>query len=108
MTDVPWPCIELSLRGRECLLFPQVTVDVRVTYYRLDALVCVRTPNQPRYFVDLEIDGDGHVGRFDAEREGRLRLPTIRLKEAELVKEGAIALLQRKFEGLWGKETLAA
>lgn len=82
--DVRHPCLQLPFIDGAILLFPQVNIDARKAYYRLDALVCV-TRDKQRCWVDLEVDGGGHPGDFDHEREHDLGLPTIRLTKSDLL-----------------------
>lgn len=86
VTDLRLPCLELKREGLALLLFPQVTVDTRRAYYRLDALACV-TNGKKRCWVNIEIDGAGHDGEFDLERERALNLPAVRLNRDDLACE---------------------
>lgn len=99
VTHADAPCLEIALENCACLLFPQVTVDVRVAYYRLDALVSVRGP-RGQFWLDLEIDGQGHVGTFDLERQELLQLLTVRLTTRDVEPESLLSTLARKIAPL--------
>jgi hypothetical protein len=102
LDSVRRPCLQLNLR-RQLLLFPQVTLDARKGYYRLDALVCVLVSGR-RVWLDLEIDGSGHRGEFDERREKALGLPTLRLTPAEIGSENLLEILEGKLLALLPEE----
>ncbi len=87
--DMRQPCLQL---GQSVLLFPQVSLDVRKAYYRLDVLALVVRRGQ-RLWVNIEIDGSGHAGDLDALRQADLGLPTFRLGKSRLVQIGLVEWL---------------
>ena len=87
--DSRQPCMQL---GRSVLLFPQVHLDARKAYYRLDVLALV-TRDRRRLWVNIEIDGSGHMGDLDEQRQADLGLPTLRLGKSHLVKFGVVEWL---------------
>jgi transcriptional regulator with XRE-family HTH domain len=99
VTHARWPCLEVNLEHCKLALFPQPTVDVRRAYYRLDALVSVRG-RKGRFWVDLEIDGQGHCTKFDLNRQQALQLHTIRLTAEELEQRDLLELLSDKLAPL--------
>lgn len=101
VSDVRFPCLEFELKGASVIAFPQLTVMARSCIYRLDALLGVMV-GQRRVWVNLEIDGDGHVGKFDAERQDRLGLLTVRIATEELVAGRALESLKSKLCELVG------
>ena len=98
--DLRLPCLEILIEGFapgercwrvdspgfRCLFFPQITLDSRKGYYRIDALACIRI-GRSRFWLDLEVDGKGHDSTFDVEREARLGLKTVRLGTTDLTNE---------------------
>jgi hypothetical protein len=92
--DLRLACLELEGPGYRLLFFPQVTLDTRKSYFRLDALVCLRR-GRTRFWFDLEVDGQGHDPRFDLEREGMIGLPTVRIDTHELETDPLAALDQK-------------
>lgn len=99
LSDARFPAVEFQVSGVPAIAFPQITVSVRNSFYRMDALVGLRLGNK-RVWLDLEIDGAGHDGTFDAEREERLGLVTVRVCKAELLENDLLCLLERKLEAL--------
>lgn len=95
--DLKHPCLSLESRDYDALFFPQVTLDTRKTYYRLDALVCIRW-NRRRIWVDVEVDGPGHNGEFNRIRQRDLRLETLRLTKTELSAPCLVESLNHKFK----------
>lgn len=93
--DVRQPCLEIVREGYGLLLFPQVTVQTRRGCYRLDVLVCILR-GKKRCWANVEIDGGGHDGEFDREREDNLRLPTLRLTKAHLANTDMLAALEAR------------
>ncbi len=94
--DLKHPCLEWQSDEFSALFFPQVTVDTRKAYYRLDGLVCLLGEGY-RLWVDLELDGEGHVGSFDQVRSRRLGLPRVQLLSEELLAPDFAELLNSKF-----------
>lgn len=93
--DLRHPCMEISRANYGFLLFPQLRLVTRRGFYRLDALACVRRGGR-RCWVNIEIDGGGHDGEFDIERESQLRLPTIRLRKSHLADPEMFAGLEKR------------
>ena len=93
--DVRRPCLQVDGPNASWLLYPQVTLDARKTYYRLDARASVRTGDL-QLWVDLEVDGRGHDARWDEFREQQLDLPTIRLTPTDLQTPDLLSLLQQR------------
>lgn len=87
--DARQPCLQL---GQNVLLFPQVSLDVRKAYYRLDVLALVVRRGR-RLWVNIEIDGSGHAGDLDEQRQADLGLPTLRLEKSRLVQIGLVEWL---------------
>ncbi len=81
--DLKRPCLDLNLPEWEVLFFHQVTLDTRTRIYRLDALACVWSLRN-RIWLNIEIDGHGHDGTYDRERQSLLELPTVRISMEEL------------------------
>jgi len=94
-------CLDVQTGRCRCLLFPQVTLDTRKAYFRLDALACVRA-RRDRCWLNLEIDGEGHDGQFDQERQLLLGLPTIRLSASEVASPNLLSLLDGKLAHVVG------
>lgn len=88
-------CLDAAGPNTDWLLWPQVTLDARQAYYRLDALakVCM---GDLSLWLDLEIDGEGHDSQFDQRRSLHLGLPTLRLLRAELCRPNVLALLESR------------
>lgn len=99
VSDARFPAVEFEIGGAPAIAFPQLTVAVRNSVYRLDAVLGLRL-GKKRIWLDLEIDGAGHDGAFDAEREERLDLPTIRIHTDELRLNDIYVLLERKLRNL--------
>lgn len=95
VSDLRLPCLEASREESSLLMFPQVRLDVRRAYYRLDALCCVRSGKR-RCWVNLEIDGQGHDPEFDAQRQAHLDLPTVRLTRADLKRPDLLDEMERR------------
>jgi transcriptional regulator with XRE-family HTH domain len=93
--DLRHPCLEILRANYGILLFPQLRLITRRGFYRLDALACIRR-GRKRCWVNIEIDGGGHDGEFDAERESQLRLPTIRLRKSHLADPAMFASLEQR------------
>ncbi len=83
ISDAKFPALELTVAGVPAILFPQLTVMVQGAVYRLDGLLGLKL-DKKRAWLNLEIDGGGHISRFDEEREDRLDMLTIRLTESDL------------------------
>jgi transcriptional regulator with XRE-family HTH domain len=101
--DLRHPCLEVEIPSGKLLLFSQVTIETRRGQFRLDALVCVRTPRH-RFWVNFEIDGGGH-GRghdpaYDHERQQALGLDTIRFTTADLKTGDLLALIELRIAPL--------
>lgn len=71
-----------ALVTTDWLAILQVTV-LTPARYRLDGLVVALRPR--RVFLDLEIDGGGHDGRFDSHRTRNLGLGVLRLSERDVL-----------------------
>ena len=99
--DLRHSCLDLEGDHFACLFFPQVTVDTRKAFFRLDALACVYSGRE-RYWVNIEIDGQGHNHRFDEERQEMLGLSTVRLDSSEVGASDTLAILKRKLIPLLG------
>lgn len=99
VNDVPCPCLEIDIAGYPCLLFPQLTLDTRKAYFRLDATLCVRD-GRDRVWMNIEVDGAGHDGEFDAERARLLGMSTIRLDRQALLGEDLVTTLGRRIRTL--------
>jgi transcriptional regulator with XRE-family HTH domain len=93
--DLRQPCLEILRSSYGLLLFPQLRLVTRRGFYRLDALVCVRQ-GRDRCWVNVEVDGGGHDGEFDFERQSQLQLPTIRLKKRQLADPDMFADLEKR------------
>jgi hypothetical protein len=91
--------LEIEIRGLKLLLFCQVTVETRRGQFRLDALVCVRTPGR-RFWVNFEIDGGGHDPTYDHERQQALGLDTIRFTTADLRTKDLLSLTELRLAPL--------
>ena len=98
-THAPRPCLEMDFADFGLLLFPQVSVDVRTAYYRLDALACLRA-GEERIWLNLEFDGRGHDPEFDSERQQKLGLPTIRLSQEDVTSTEPLIQLERKLSAV--------
>ena len=83
VSDVRFPGLAFELEGLQILAFPQLTMTARGYTYRLDALLGVMTGGG-RAWINVEVDGAGHVTQFDAERQERLGLLTIRITTDDL------------------------
>ena len=81
------------------MLFPQLTLDTRKAYFRLDATLCMRDGRQ-RVWMNIEIDGAGHDGEFDAERQRLLGMPTIRLDRQALLTEDLVTMLATRLRAV--------
>lgn len=99
ISDLRLPCLELQATDTTWLLYPQVTLDARKSYYRLDALASVLISGK-RSWLNLEVDGQGHHGEWDALREQHLDILTLRLSPADLAVGNLVALLEAKVLGL--------
>jgi hypothetical protein len=66
--DLRLPCLTMDTEHWFAMLFPQVTLDARRAFYRLDALVGVWAARQ-RLWLNLEVDGQGHRSAFDSQRQ---------------------------------------
>lgn len=95
IADVRHPCLELTGDRWSSLLFPQLTLDARRSYFRLDALACVRSGGRRRW-INVEIDGEGHDPSYDEDRQRLLGLLTVRLNRVEITYPSMLALLQAK------------
>ena len=93
--DVRLACLRVDGPGISWLLYPQVTLDARKSYDRLDALASLRTAEK-QLWVDLEVDGRGHDPEWDEQRQQHLDLPTLRLTPAELKAPDLLSLLEQK------------
>jgi transcriptional regulator with XRE-family HTH domain len=100
------PCLEMEFPHFKALLFPQVSIDVRKAYYRLDALVCIKTAKE-RIWLDVEIDGRGHDATYDAERQARLQLPVLRLTTEDVTSPNLLENLERRLASLFQAELAA-
>jgi DNA-binding XRE family transcriptional regulator len=99
LSDRRLPCLDVAGKTWDWLLWPQVTIDARQAYYRLDALAKVQR-NGESHWLNLEIDGEGHDSEFDHRRARHLGLPTVRLKRAELALPNAFKVLESKVADL--------
>lgn len=99
VNDLSSPCLEVTIGGYPCLLFPQLTLDTRKAYFRLDATLCMRDGRQ-RVWMNIEIDGAGHDGEFDAERQRLLGMPTIRLDRQALLTEDLVTMLATRLRAV--------
>ena len=97
--DIRQPCLELKMNSLDALFFPQLTLDARRAFYRLDALACLRRKRR-RLFLNLEIDGRGHDPEYDQVRQTQLGLRTVRLDTDDVTSPDLIARLERCFDGL--------
>ena len=99
--DLRHPCLEMEVSGGTLLLFPQVTVQTCRGLFRLDALVCVRTPRH-RFWVNFEIDGGGHDHdpAYHRDRQQALGLDTIRFTTADLQTKDLLALIELRIAPL--------
>jgi len=77
-----------ALITRDFVLVFQVGV-MTPSYYRMDGLLLVLEPQ--RTFINLEIDGRIRDAAADAERARRLGLPTIRIRNDEVMNGPSIA-----------------
>ncbi len=99
--DLKLPCLDLDFPDFEALLFPQVTLDTRSRIYRLDALASLWHPGS-RLWVNIEIDGQGHVSTYDKERESNLGLPTERIVTTDLAQADFYGALTRRLRAHFG------
>lgn len=100
--DLRLPCLTLATHDRSAMLFPQVTVQTTRGYYRLDALVGVWV-GRDRLWLDLEVDGEGHVGELDLRRQGHLGLEAVRLTPRDLRESQLVPHLWPRFTALLGQ-----
>lgn len=99
MSDVRFPALEFEVEGFPAVLWPQLTLQVRHSVYRLDGLMGLQV-GKKRVWVNVEIDGTGHYGTFDQEREERLGLLTVRLNTQEMRAANMTDLLGEKLRPL--------
>lgn len=97
--DVRQPCLTLETEHGFAMLFPQVTVDARRAYYRLDALMGLWVGRQ-RLWLNLEVDGEGHRSDYDLQRQSHLGLEAVRLSPGDLRDPGLLPLLARRLAPL--------
>ena len=97
VSDIRHPCLEFVRRGYLALIFPQVTVSTGRAQFRLDALACLRR-GRHRYWLNLEVDGEGHDCAYDSYRQSLLGLQALRLTPADLAASDFGLLLDAK---LW-------
>jgi hypothetical protein len=95
LSDRRLACLDLAGKIFDWLLWPQVTLDARQAYYRLDALACVHRDGE-RHWLNVEVDGEGHDSEFDERRALHLGLLTVRLKRADLATPHILERLEPK------------
>jgi len=95
------PMRALAVTWSHCtvVFWPQVPMRTGSASYNLDYLLAAREGNAFAY-GDYEIDGLGHDGNRDAERQSRLALPTLRLGHHDLVRPDFACLLKAQVQDL--------
>lgn len=87
------PAFRLKIKGKPCLLWPQVTLLTGVGQFRLDYLAFYRGQ-----WFNVEIDGPGHNREDDEYRRGVLGLPEIRISHQTVMALHFPAALSRELE----------
>jgi len=95
------PMRGLVLTWSHCkaVFWPQVPVRTEAASYVLDYLLAIRA-GTALICADYEVDGLGHDGSRDAERQSRLGLPTLRLGHGDLIRSDFSDFLQGQIQGL--------
>lgn len=95
----PMRALALNLPHCAVVIWPQVPVRTESAGYTLDFLMAAKEGGA-FVFGDLEIDGLGHDGSRDAERQARLALPTLRLDHRDLIRADFPSFLENRLRDL--------
>jgi transcriptional regulator with XRE-family HTH domain len=85
-------CLSWVSGDAEFTAFPQVTLRTHRGTYRVDCLVRVEIGTRV-FWIVVEIDGDGHVDRYDDKRTQRLDTPVLRFTQKEVESIGFLPRL---------------